>query len=500
MRTRKIASRQIPWRREVPNRTRRAVLTGGAVGLAAVAGRTLGVVEPANAQTDTQNLNASSSASAQPTLDPTGGFLVPSPQPVTRRPAWRSASWSQIFQTGHRWSAKGSGVAKSNLNDKSIFIKGTQSVTVTTAGNGQQAALRRTGMPAFDLKGKMLRLTFRFDDVTHLSNIHFYAGTKTLANSFNFLVHAHGQTQNMVQSGEWVTLTIGWPDLFAAGGSFSISRLGVPSTTTGFTDMQFEVHDDGSGSVTYHLQAIEIIPATSATFPRGIISIVFDDSYQSAYDLARPVMDTYGHRGTLYTIAQNIDTSTYLTTAELQNLQAISGWEIAGHAYTSAAHSAGYQTLTASQVEDEMRFLRAWMLSKGFSMDSFAYPRGFFNLTTDGVPIDQICSQYFSTGRTILIDSTETFPPAMPYRLRSRSGISSAPGATAVSNITKTGGPLDRCHNDQSWLILTLHQIVTSGVTANTQLLQSDFKTLLTAISSLNIPVLPVSDVIRNFD
>jgi hypothetical protein len=68
-----------------------------------------------------------------------------------------------------------------------------------------------------------------------------------------------------------------------------------------------------------------------------------------------------------------------------------------------------------------------------------------------------------------------------------------------VSTLTATGGALDRCQLDGSWLVLTFHQIVTSGVVANTQCLQSDFSALMAAINSRGIPVLPVGDVIRNY-
>jgi hypothetical protein len=63
--------------------------------------------------------------SAERIVTPVGGFLLPSPGPVSRRPAWRPASYSQLFQSGHGWSAGGSGVGSANMNDTSVFIKGT---------------------------------------------------------------------------------------------------------------------------------------------------------------------------------------------------------------------------------------------------------------------------------------------------------------------------------------------------------------------------------------
>ena len=421
--------------------------------------------------------------------------------PVTRRPAWRQASYSQIFATGHGWVTNGTGIGSSNLNDTSVFIKGTQSVTITTAANGAQAAVRSTSVPTQDLTGKALRITLKIDDVTHLNQLSVFVGSSSFTNNFNWTFHTHSASaQNIIQSGEWVTLTTSWSDVQTAAGSYTISSTGVPSTTSGFTALQVAAFDDGVGAVTMHLQSIEVIPATATTFPTGVVSVVFDDSFQNVYDNARPIMDALGYRGTLYTITDVIGVAGSLTLTELKNLQTISGWEIGGHAYTSAAHNAGYDTLTASQVADEMRLMRAWMVSNGFPVDSFAYPHGTFANTTDSVAIDQICSQYFSTGRSVISETAETFPPAMPYRMRAKTGISSSGGGgTLVSTITATGGALDRCQLDGSWYIINLHQVVNSGVSTSTQILTSDFSTLMSAISARGIPVLPVGDVMRNY-
>lgn len=427
------------------------------------------------------------------------GFLTPAPGPVSRIPAWRTAAYAQIFQTGHGWTATGAGVGSSNLNDTSTFCKGTQSATITTAGTGVKAAFFRHGdSPSHDLTGSCVRLTFKIDNVAHLNYILLYVGTSSLANYFLWQPHTHSATAvNWVQSGEWVSMTIPWANVQSAAGTYSVSSAGVPSVTSGFTDWEVGVVDDGIGTVTMHLQAVEVIPDTAMTFPNGVVSVVFDDSFADVYTYARPVMDTYGYRGTTYNIAQAVGAGGSMTVAQLQQMQDMSGWEIGGHAYTAAAHNAGYQTLTAAQVNDEMRFLRSWMLNNGFPLDSFAYPLGNYSSTTDGVPIDQICSQYFSNGRSIISELHETHRPAMPFRMRSKTGISSA--GTVVSTIAATGGPLDRCLNDGSWYIVTLHDIITGSPTLNTQISQADFSTLMAAINSRGIPVLPVGDVLRNF-
>jgi hypothetical protein len=214
-------------------------------------------------------------------------------------------------------------------------------------------------------------------------------------------------------------------------------------------------------------------------------------------------MDQYGYRGTTYSIAESIGQTGRVSLADLRAVQDLSGWEVAGHSYTAAAHTARYPTLTAQQVDDELRNLKAWLVTNQFTSDAFAYPGGQFGKTTDGVPVDQLVGRYFSTGRSInYLNSTEMFPAAMPKRMRALSSISSAISVNDPANVTKLTGPggaLDRCQLNGSWLILTFHQIVTGTPADATQCTQADFQTVMAAINARGIPVLPVGDVIRNY-
>jgi peptidoglycan/xylan/chitin deacetylase (PgdA/CDA1 family) len=272
--------------------------------------------------------------------------------------------------------------------------------------------------------------------------------------------------------------------------------------TSGFTDFLVQTVDDNTGNaLTLNLQAVEVVPDTTETFPGGVVSVSFDDSYATQFTGARPKMDTLGFRGTLYTICDVIGTGGYLTTAQLQSVQNNSGWEIAGHAYSVERHNDKYNTLTAAEVEDDIYKTRMWMLDKGFTSDSFAYPGGWFSRSSDGQSIEAITCRYFGNGRGISsADNLETFPPPAPYRMRSITGIGSQAGGAAKgypANLTGAGGALDRCQLDGSWTILTFHEI-TAGAASNTnQCSQADFDSIMDAIAARQIPVLPVGDVLR---
>jgi hypothetical protein len=405
-----------------------------------------------------------------------------------------------IFAGGHGWSATGAGVGSSDLNDTSDFARGIQAARITTAGNALAANLQQLAGSALDLTGKQIRLLVKFDNVVRVADVNFFVGTSSLANSFKWRLKNTSAAQEYIQAGEWVALTFGWADVDAAAGAFSLTG-GLPSTTTGFTDLRFQVIDNGSGAATFRVNGIEILEDTKTRYPGGVVSIAFDDSNASQYDLARPKMDALGFRGTQYTIVDRLGTPAFLTLSQLRSLQNSSGWEVAGHAYTAAAHDTRYSTLTAAACDDELRQLKAWLVGNGFPAESFAYPGGIFSATTDGVPIDQLVSRYFTSGRTILYNRTiEQKPVGVPMRLRAVSSISKVIGSgnrAYPANLAGPGGLLDRCAGSGSWLILTFHKITAAAATTTTECEQADFDMIMDGIASRGIKVLPVGEVIE---
>lgn len=437
---------------------------------------------------------------------------LPSPvasiPPSTRPVPWRAASWSQQFQAGHGWSSGGAGLASSNLNDTSVFCRGTQSATLTTNGAGGQANLFKLNGTVPDLTGKAVRVILRVDDSTHLRSgaVNLYVGTNGLGQTFKWRLNLADNTSMLVTSGDWVTLTAQWCNVdSAAGTAFALSG-GKPSATSGFTDMQVQVLDDGSGPVTVHVQAVEVIPDTAATYPKGVVSLAFDDSYDSVYSLARPVMDAAGVAGTTYTIAQNLGTSGYMTVDNLHVLQDQCGWEVAGHAYAQAAHAATYPALTAAEVDGDARSMRAWLVTNGFQGDSFAYPSGNYEKTTDGVEVDSIVRRYFANGRTILsailagtnYGNADMWPPPMPWRLRAVQPVTAdITGSANVTNLLAAGSTLDRVAASGGWLHLVFHQITTAAAVNTLQCQQSDLKSLIAGAQARGMQILPAGSVMR---
>lgn len=434
------------------------------------------------------------------TLSPLGypyGLIAPS----RTTPSWRTPTISHIFQSGHGWTAQGE--ASSNLDNTSAFVRGTQCASITTDTAGGSANLRKFAMSAVDLTDKMFRVICRIDDVSKVSSLNFFVGTNSLANNFKWRLWEVTATSQLGSSNEWITLTFGWSSVNAAAGSYSISSSGVPSTTKDFTDFEIQAIATNGNSLTLDVNAIEVIDATSTTFPNGVVSVVFDDGASSIWDYARPAMDTYGFRGTNYVIVDNLGTPNVMTTEQNQALQNFSGWEIGLHSFSGTMHNNRYTSYTAAEVDQDMRNGKEWLVANGFAGESIAYPGGEYQKTTDGYGVDAIASQYFNTARTILFQSgypTETFPAGMPFRVRAVSSISGTQsGANKPSNLVAAGGLLDKCANNGGWLILVFHKITTGDATVSTECSQSDFQTIMSTIDNLGIPVVPVSDVYRLF-
>ncbi|MEU7909272.1 polysaccharide deacetylase family protein [Actinoplanes sp. NPDC049118] len=482
-----VAAMSDPLRPKSHRPPRRSLLKASAVGAGVVAAGTGATMLAAG----TRIFN---SGSARP-------MLLGAPSAVA---ALTPASWSQNFQKGHDWTATGGNVGKVILDDTTGFVRGKQSVSLTTAGragddgtDADQASVERLGGPAVNLKGKAIRLIFKVSDVNKLRWINFYVGTSGLANAFRWRVHTHSNKQNWVQSGEWVAVTLQWGDLNGSSGAYKINAARVPSVRAGFTDMRFSVIDAGAGPCTVWLQAVEIVPDVNSTYSNGLVSITFDDSWQDVFTNGRPLMDKYDFRGTTYTIADQINTGGKFTTDQLRAAQNLSGWEVAGHSYQGAVHAARYSGVRAEVVDKDAGALRGWMRENNFHSDSFAYPGGQFGQTTDGHSIEAIVQRYFSTGRSILAeDNRECTPPPMPMRLRSLTGISSTQkGMSNPDTLIGRGGLLDRAQYAGGWLILCFHRVVTTTPADSSECHRDDFKKIMRAIKARGMEVRTVGEV-----
>jgi len=385
----------------------------------------------------------------------------------------------QQFQAGHGYEkSEGTGTLSDDTGD---FVIGTQSLKFATAGDGVQSHVRKKSVGPYDFTGKDLRVTFKVEGLAHVSTFEVFLSSDNLAtNNVHYPISI--PVQPYIADGEWATMTISWGDLvnnFAPG---TITRSKV-----NFVEFRFE--DDGAAPVTFHVNEIAAVPQPGT----GVVSIVFDDGWQSTYTRARPNLDRYGYRATAVIIRDLIGTANYLTLAQTRALQTNSGWDVAAHADTIADHNAGFANLADSVVEADLQGIKRWLIENGFKRrDLFAWPQGSFTASQMA-----IARRFFNGirgttgGRGGATGPQETFPPGENGRLRTW-----VVGSTATAAEAETA--LSQCSTHKSWLILSFHELVASGAEGGLQTNEATFKAIVEKIAASGLAVKTVAEVLES--
>lgn len=383
----------------------------------------------------------------------------------------------ESFQAGHGWTNLSS-TAATVMDDTTDFALGTQSLKFTTKTDNTAASVRKTGVN-YDLTGKQVVLWVKVTGVANITELLLYAGDAALTNNYSWTIaDAGGVEQHVFREGQWQPLVLSFADGQATG---TPNRAAIAT-------LQVRARATTGNSVTVNLGGLGVTAEPKA-FPNGVISFTCDDSYASQFNIMRPALDKYGWSATAYTIVDVIGTSGFMTLDQLKTLEQSSGWEIAGHAFTSQMHLDGYGSGSSmAAIESDIRSLRKWLLDNKFKgADHLAYPRGYF--TADS---QQVMGQYFATGRTVTNRLSETLRPSDRMRLRSLSVTNTIPLTTAKKLV-------DNVKAGKGWGIITIHDLIATP-TVGAQWATADFIALLDYIKAAGIPVLNVSEVTRRLN
>jgi peptidoglycan/xylan/chitin deacetylase (PgdA/CDA1 family) len=169
-------------------------------------------------------------------------------------------------------------------------------------------------------------------------------------------------------------------------GSTVYEILGLPYVSTGGTvfTSKFSVPYGAKTISIYHLiEAVgsltfddaSITPYTPTGFSRPIVTLTFDDGYQTEYTNALPLLKQYGFTSTQFIITDEIGKTGFMTAAELKAFTA-DGDEMASHTVT---HDDLTQE-TTSALNNEMTQSQATLKTDtGVAPTDFAYPYGLYN-------------------------------------------------------------------------------------------------------------------------
>ncbi|MGW8224724.1 MAG: polysaccharide deacetylase family protein [Anaerolineales bacterium] len=104
--------------------------------------------------------------------------------------------------------------------------------------------------------------------------------------------------------------------------------------------------------------------------PRPIV-ITFDDGYEDIFENAFPIMERYGFTGTVYIVANRLNSDGFMHREQLQELLD-HGWEVGSHSMTHTELTANHDLVRREVLQSRLDLNDAL----GIKVFSFAYPFG----------------------------------------------------------------------------------------------------------------------------
>ena len=222
---------------------------------------------------------------------------------------------------------------------------------------------------------------------------------------------------------------------------------------------------------------VGLIPTTDS----GVVSVAFDDGYNSDYDTARVIMQRHGiPTGTSYIIADKVGKPGRMTLDQLVEMRDIHNWEIAAHASTDLT------TLDEAGVRSEFTTIRSFLIDHGYraSANHFALPMGRYNEL-----VLRVARDYFDSVRTIDV-AQETVTPGDPFRLR----VFYCGSYTTEIQVARA---LAQCKEYASWMHMVFHRVDATPDGAPESVSADNFERFMGHLADSGLPVKKISEIIR---
>ncbi|KUG61064.1 hypothetical protein AVL61_07815 [Kocuria rosea subsp. polaris] len=199
-----------------------------------------------------------------------------------------------------------------------------------------------------------------------------------------------------------------------------------------------------SGNGTTGVRDYSLVDVTKAgplRWDQPMVSITFDDGWQSVYDRALPLLDKHGFPSTQYINASAIETPNFMTADELRQMHG-SGHEIASHSYEHVDLSA----ISADRLDEQMRKSDEMLEDAGLGTSNLAPPYG-----RSDPQVDWYASKYFDTvrGTKIGINTRQNLESHNLKVYYVTNETTPDHLAAALAETSKANG----------WLILVYHQV-----------------------------------------
>lgn len=219
-------------------------------------------------------------------------------------------------------------------------------------------------------------------------------------------------------------------------------------------------------------RAIDSNPKSLTPFKEGIVSITFDDGWESVYTEGFVPLQENGLATTQYIISGSLNDQNYMSVAQIKSMQSV-GHEVGSHTITHA----DLTTLDENGITKELSESKQ-TLEKNFGpVRDFTSPLGAYNAYTLGKIGQYYRSQKNAEGN-LSSDISQSLNRASSIDKHNLKSYS-VRNTTTVYDLQKL---VDLAIANKDWLILTYHQIDYSNETFSVN--PGDYRAQLKAISA----------------
>lgn len=254
-----------------------------------------------------------------------------------------------------------------------------------------------------------------------------------------------------------------------------VTTLDVPADATSLT-----VYALVSSNGWLQTDDYSLVPSVKVGFNAPLISITFDDGWDSIYTYGLPLLQKYGFVTTQYLISGKLNTSQYMTTAMVQAFIA-AGHEIGSHTVTHA----DLAKLTQAELNAELENSRA-TLQQLFGVtvaESIASPYGSYSAASVAA-IQQVYASHRATD--IGYNSKDNFNP---YNILIQHINTDTTPEEVSSWIAKAKA-------DKTWLVLVYHKVMNGGTANDYAVTPADLDSELGMIQASGIEVKTISQAL----
>lgn len=188
------------------------------------------------------------------------------------------------------------------------------------------------------------------------------------------------------------------------------------------------------------------LKSSAVSSPAAYVTFMFDDAYESALTIAKPVFDTKGVVACVSVPTSIIGTAGRLSSANLVSMEG-DGWEILSHAVGD-----GYLTeMSEADARTALSTSKTTLEALGLTINNFVYPSHVSNAN-----IRRITAEYYRSARG---GAQRQNPPVLDH-MYLNSVLADDPAGLATYQ-----GYIDTAVAGKLWIIFYMHDIVAADAT-----------------------------------